>query len=68
MEEIVQSRSDGTTKTHIGITVCDGPGQHRLVLTEPYHEAGRIVEIPLAEVRSVTELEPEVVAEQPRAQ
>lgn len=53
MEAIVKSEDDGQHRTHVGVTVCQGPGQFRLVLTRPYHEAGRVVEIPRDEIESV---------------
>lgn len=54
METIVESEDDGKHQTHVGVTVCQGPGRLRLVLTRPYHEAGRVVEIPRDKVKSVT--------------
>jgi hypothetical protein len=56
MEKVVVENEDGETRTHVGITVCNGPGQHRLLLTKPYNEAGRVVEIPIENIRSVTAL------------
>jgi hypothetical protein len=56
MEKVVVENEDGETRTHVGITVCNGPGQHRLLLTQPYNEAGRVVEIPIENIRSVTAL------------
>ncbi len=53
METIVKSEDDGGHRTYVGVAVCRGPGQVRLVLTRPYHEAGRIVEIPQDKVESV---------------
>ena len=53
METMVKSEDDGKSKTHVGITVSEGPGKLRLILTRPYHEAGQIVEIPHEEIKSV---------------
>ncbi len=53
MEAIVKSEDDGKLRTHVGVAVCRGPGQVRLVLTHPYHEAGRVVEIPSSQVESM---------------
>lgn len=53
MESIVKSEDDGQHRIYVGVTVCRGPGQFRLVLTRPYHEAGRVVEIPSDEIESV---------------
>lgn len=53
MEAIVKSEDDGKLRTHVGVAVCKGPGQVRLVLTHPYHEAGRVVEIPRDKVESL---------------
>lgn len=53
MEAIVRSKDDGEQRTYVGVAVCRGPGQYRLVLTRPYHEAGRVVEIPRHKVEAV---------------
>lgn len=53
MEAIVKSEGDGENRTHVGVAVCRGPGQFRLVLTRPYQKAGRVVEIPLHTIQSV---------------
>jgi hypothetical protein len=53
MEAIIKSEDGGETRTYVGVTVCRGPGQVRLVLTRPYHEAGRVVEIPKSSVESL---------------
>ena len=65
MEAMVTSREDGETQTHIGLTVCEGPGRMRLVLTRPYHEAGRIVEIPREDIESVEAVENTVLGRVP---
>lgn len=57
MDAVVETTEDGVTRTHIGITVCRGPGQHRLLLTTPYHQAGQIIEIPRSRIDKVTSLE-----------
>lgn len=54
METIVKSEDDGEQRTYVGVAVCNGPRQLRLVLTRPYNEAGQIVEIPKDKVESVT--------------
>lgn len=53
MEAVVETTENGKTRTHVGITVCDGPGQYRLLLTKPYHQAGQIIEIPHSNIREV---------------
>lgn len=65
MESMVISREDGETKTHIGLTVCEGPGRMRMVLTRPYHEAGRIVEIPREDIESIEPVEHTVLGKEP---
>lgn len=67
MEAMVTSEADGQTETHVGLTICEGPGQFRLVLTRPYHEAGRIVEIPHENIMSVEPVEPATLGETPVA-
>ncbi|HEX6286704.1 MAG TPA: hypothetical protein VFZ80_04410 [Acidimicrobiia bacterium] len=57
MDAVVETTEEGVTLTHIGITVCRGPGQHRLLLTTPYHQAGQIIEIPKSRIDKVTRLE-----------
>lgn len=66
METIVESEDDGEQKTHVGVTVCRGPGQVRLILTRPYHEAGRVVEIPLEKIESATPARPTPLGEEPK--
>lgn len=57
MEAVVTTVDDDEdSKTYVGVTVCRGPGRHRLLLTRPYHEAGRIIEIPRAQIKSVQSL------------
>jgi hypothetical protein len=53
METEVTTVANGRTRTYVGLTVCRGPGRHRLLLTRPYNEAGRIVEIPISTIESV---------------
>lgn len=65
METIVESEDGGEQRTYVGVTVCRGPGQVRLVLTRPYHEAGRVVEIPLHKVESATPARPASLGEAP---
>lgn len=63
----ITTRVDG--KSHVGVPVCEGPKTYRLMLTWPYSEEGRIVEIPLRDIESVAEArggplkEPPVVLE-----
>lgn len=65
METIVKSEHDGEHRTYVGVAVCRGPGQVRLVLTRPYHEAGQIVEIPRDKVESVTRARMTPLGEEP---
>lgn len=66
METMVKSRGeDDDTEIHIGLTICEGPGRFRLVLTRPYHEAGRIIEIPRKSIKSVTPIESRALGEEP---
>lgn len=58
METMVESVEAGTAKTHVGLTVAEGPGRLRLILTRPYHEAGQIVEIPRDQIKSIAPVEP----------
>jgi len=66
MESMVKTEDDGKSTTHVGITVCEGPGSYRMVLTRPYHEAGRIVEIPTADIASIEMVSPGTLGEAPR--
>jgi hypothetical protein len=65
METIVKTDEDGKSVTHVGITVCTGPGRHRMVLTRPYHEAGRVVEIPTEDIASIEQISPGALGESP---
>lgn len=66
METIVESDDDGKHRTYVGVAVCRGPRQMRLLLTRPHHEAGRIVEIPRDKVESVTRAPMIPLGEEPR--
>ncbi|HEX6219465.1 MAG TPA: hypothetical protein VF115_00075 [Acidimicrobiia bacterium] len=57
MEAVVETTEDGKTRVHIGITVCEGPGQHRLLLTKPYNQAGQVIEIPHSQINEVKPLD-----------
>jgi hypothetical protein len=65
MESMVKTREDGKTETHVGLMICKGPGRFRMVLTRPYHEAGRIVEIPREEITSIDAVAPGTFGETP---
>lgn len=62
MESMVKTDED---ETHVGITICEGPGQFRMVLTRPYHDAGRIVEIPSEDITSIEPIAPSNLGESP---
>jgi hypothetical protein len=62
MESIVTIDED---ETRVGITICEGPGQFRMVLTRPYHEAGRIIEIPREDITSVEPVAPSNLGDAP---
>jgi hypothetical protein len=62
MESMVKTDED---ETHIGITICEGPGQFRMVLTRPYHDAGRIVEIPREDITSIEPVAPGNLGDNP---
>jgi len=55
----------GDDETHIGIPICEGPGQFRMVLTRPYHEAGHIIEIPRENIASVEPVAPGSLGDAP---
>ena len=60
---MVKTRDAG--KTHIGITICEGPGNFRMVLTRPYHDAGHIIEIPRDEIESIEPVAPGALGDAP---
>jgi hypothetical protein len=62
MESMVKTGDD---ETHIGIPICEGPGQFRMVLTRPYHEAGHIIEIPRENIASVEPVAPGSLGDAP---
>lgn len=66
MEAMVTAEDDGITRTFVGLTICEGPGTRRLILTRPYHEAGRIVEIPNQKISSIDRVEHAPLGEQPQ--
>jgi hypothetical protein len=57
METMVTAKQNGHTETYVGLTICEGPGTCRLILTRPYHQAGRIVEIPNSTVTAIETVE-----------
>lgn len=63
MESMVKTDED---ETHVGIPICEGPGQFRMVLTRPYHDAGRIIEIPREVIASVEVVAPGSLGETPK--
>lgn len=65
MEAMVTTGDDDEMETHIGITVCEGPRNLRMVLTRPYHEAGRIIEIPREDISSIEAVAPGTLGETP---
>ncbi|MGD2042623.1 MAG: hypothetical protein PVJ28_03170 [Acidimicrobiia bacterium] len=66
MEAMVTAEDDGITRTFVGLTINDGPRTRRLILTRPYHEAGRIVEIPNRKISSIERVKHSSLGEQPR--
>lgn len=42
--------------SHVGHVISDGPGVMRLMVTRPFNNQGRIVELPLEDVKSVDPL------------
>lgn len=58
MESMVRTGDGPDSEVHVGITICEGPGRYRMVLTRPFHEQGRIVEIPVDEIASIQSVEP----------
>lgn len=67
MEAMVETVEDGKTRVRTGTTVCEGPENYRLVLTRPYHEAGRVIEIPRSYIRSVKAVKPGPLGDDPAA-
>jgi hypothetical protein len=65
METMITTDEDGESQTHVGITICEGPGRFRMVLTRPYHEAGRIIEIPREKISSIEPVAPGSFGETP---
>jgi hypothetical protein len=65
MEAMVKSHDGDVTETHIGIAICEGPQKFRMVLTRPYHEAGRIIEIPREDISSIEPLAPGSLGDTP---
>lgn len=51
-EKIVELK--GEDRIRVGIPVCEGPGTYRLMLTWPDEREGRIIEIPVEDIESVS--------------
>ncbi len=66
MESMVTSEEDGISQVHVGITICEGPGRYRMVLTRPFSDQGQIVEIPVDEIESVETVESTPLGKEPQ--
>lgn len=56
MSEVkVEVNHEGLTQTHVGQLICEGPGQVRLLRTQPFARQGEVVEIPLTAVEKIDE-------------
>lgn len=66
MESMVTTEEDGTSQVHVGITICEGPGRYRMVLTRPFNDQGQIVEIPVDEIASIETVESTPLGEEPQ--
>jgi hypothetical protein len=53
MSEQVRVRRNNGEPDVVGITVSEGPLTYRLLVTDPYRQQGRIVEIPHEEIECV---------------
>jgi hypothetical protein len=56
-EQVIQLKREGETETRVGIPVCTGPVSYRLLITWPERNEGRIVEIPVEEIESISTAE-----------
>jgi hypothetical protein len=54
----VTTKDGGEPETYVGLEISGGPRVARLLLTWPYERAAEIVEIPVEEIESVTEVGP----------
>jgi hypothetical protein len=53
----VKVTTKNSANSYVGLEVSGGPGTLRLLLTWPYERAAEVVEIPLDDVESITEVE-----------
>jgi hypothetical protein len=72
LEKKIEIKIGAGNETHFGIPVCRGPKTYRLLITWPYKLVGEIVEVPVEEVSSISDIEsgkmgsePAVVGEVP---
>lgn len=63
--EVKVTTKDTEPKTYVGLEISGGPGVTRLLLTWPYERAAEIVEIPVANIESVTEVGPHPMGAKP---
>lgn len=66
MESMVTTEEDGTSQVHVGITICEGPGRYRMVLTRPFSAQGQIIEIPVEEIESIETVEATPLGQEPQ--
>lgn len=55
--QVVVRNDDGEDELFVGLEVSNGPAMMHLILTRPYPEAGRTIDIPCEQVVSVARLE-----------
>ena len=60
MQEKVRIRRKGDAPDVVGISVSEGPEVFRVLVTDPYHQQGRIAEVPHDDIESVDRLGPAV--------
>ena len=57
MPEQVRIRRNNGEPDAIGITVSEGPLTYRVLVTDPFRQQGRIIEIPHEEIECVERIE-----------
>ena len=64
-EEVKVTTKGDEPESYVGLEISGGPGMMRLLLTWPYERAAEIVEIPVEEVESITEVGPQPLGAAP---
>ena len=65
MKKATEAKDDGRVVDHVGLPICEGPSNYRMMITWPVTEEGHIVEIPLENLERVEDVVQEARGDKP---